>query len=234
MSPISHIVEPTGLLLMWQPSDEKAATRTRRIVGEVFKLENGVAAFRYLRDSQDYLAAEQAGFKGFPAFQSTDEEFHKGVIESLLRRLPPRGREDFAEYLAQHRLPSPFPYSDFALLGYTGARLPSDGFSLVPVFPHDVVPCDYLMEVAGVRHVIGTDISTINVGDTISFSVDPENPVDHDALSVVHNGRSIGYVNRALRRTLSNWISSHNVSASVDRQNGKPDRPLIFVRVSVE
>lgn len=234
MNRLSHIVEPQRLLLTWQPADEQAATRTRRIVGEVFKQADGSMAFRYLKDSLDYQAAVAAGFQGFPAFQIADKEFNKGVIESFLRRLPPRGREDFDEYLAQHRLPAPFPYSDFALLGYTGARLPSDGFSLIPVFPSDAVPCDYLLEVAGVRHVIGTDISAINVGDPISFTVDSQNPVDQDALSVVHNGRSIGYVNRALRSTFHDWLKGHRVHASVERQNGKPDRPLIFVRVSVE
>ena len=234
MNPLSHIVEPQSLLLTWQPADEQAATRTRRVVGEVIRLGDGSTAFHYLKNSPDYVAAVEAGFKGFPAFQCTDEEFHKGVMESLLRRLPPRGREDFAEYLAQHRLPSPFAYSDFALLGYTGARLPSDGFALVPVFPNDVVPCDYLMEVAGVRPVHGADISAIHEGDPISFEVDAQNPVDRDALAVMHNGRPIGYVNRALRSTFYGWLHHHHVSANVERQNGKPDRPLIFVRVSVE
>ena len=89
-------------------------------------------------------------------------------------------------------------------------------------------------EVAGVRHVHGTDISAIYEGDPISFEVDAQNPVDRDALAVMHNGRPIGYVNRALRSTFSNWLRGHHVSANVERQNGKPDRPLIFVRVSVE
>lgn len=234
MNPLSHIVEPQSLLLTWQPADEQAATRTRRVVGEVFKLEDGTAAFHYLTGTADYQAAKDAGFMGFPAFQSTEKIFQKGVIESFLRRLPPRGREDFAEYLAQHRLPSPFEYSEFALLGYTGARLPSDGFALVPVFPNNAVPCDYLMEVAGVRHVNGIDISAIHEGDPISFEVDAQNPVDRDALAVMHNGRPIGYVNRALRNTFYGWLHDHHVSAKVERQNGKPDRPLVFVRVSVE
>lgn len=189
--------------------------------------------FRYLKDSLDFEAAKAAGFKGYPAFPLDQAEVRQGVIESLLRRLPPRKREDFAEYLEQHRLPVPFDYSDFALLGYTGARLPSDGFGLVPVFRPDAVPCDFLLEVAGFRHVFSGDVETIRVGDPVTFEIDTENPVDGDALAVVHQGHRIGYVNRALRQSLHGWLRSHKVSASVERVNGKPERRLIYVTVRV-
>jgi hypothetical protein len=233
MSPLQHIVEPEYLLLTWQPADEQAPARTRRVVAEIRRLPEGQAAFRYLRGTPDFVAAEDAGFRGFPAFPLDQTETRQGVLEALLRRLPPRNREDFAEYLAQHRLPHPFDHSDFALLGYTGARLPSDGFALVPVFPDNTYPCDYLMEVAGLRHVIGSDVAAIRDGDPVSFEMDVENPVDQDALAVVHQGRRIGYVNRTLRQTFRRWLSGHIVQARVERQNGKPERPLVFIRVSV-
>lgn len=233
MTPLQHIVEPERLLLTWQPVDERAPVRTRRVVGEICRESNGQFVFRYLNNTPDFQSAQVAGFQGFPAFSLAQAETRQGVIESLMRRLPPRNREDFAEYLAQHRLPHPFPYSDFALLGYTGARLPSDGFALVPVFPGNAVPCDYLMEVAGLRHVIGNDISAIHDGDPVSFESDPDNQVDRDALVVVHQGRRIGYVNRALKESFHHWLDSHRISAVVERQNGKPERPLVFVRVSV-
>ena len=75
-----------------------------------------------------------------------------------MRRLPPRNREDFADYLQVHGLSAPFELSDVALLGYTGARLPSDGFALVPEFPEDIRPCDYVMEVTGARPRVARSI----------------------------------------------------------------------------
>src|SRR5258706_9962635 len=152
MSRLIHIVEPTGLLLTWQPQDERAPVRTRRVVGEVQIDSNRHVVFHYLRDTEDFVEACKAGFKGFPAFHLEHGDIRQGVLESLLRRLPPRKREDFDDYLASHRLPVPFNYSDIALLGYTGARLPSDSFALLPVFSPDAVPCDYLTDVAGLRH----------------------------------------------------------------------------------
>ena len=156
-------------------------------------MKEGQIVFRYLKHTLDFDEACKAGFKGFPAFHlkdKNDNEVHQGVIESLMRRLPPRKREDFADFLAQHRLPSPFNNSDMALLGYTGARLPSDGFALVPDFSECEVPCDYLMEVAGLRHILGTDVSNIHLDDPVEFAIDQDNPVDQDALLVICGTRN--------------------------------------------
>lgn len=233
MIALQHIIEPKRLWLTWQPLDENLPDRTRRIVGEVYKEESGQAVFRYLKDSPDYKAALNAGFKGFPAFKMNEPEIRQGVIESLMRRLPPRKREDFADYLAQHALPNPFRHSEFALLAYTGARLPSDGFALVPEFPLDAIPCDYLTEVAGLRHVFNGDVHQIRVGDSVSLEVEKQNPVDGDALAVVYEGQHIGYINRALRHTVLGWLVSHKVDVSVYRLNGKPGRPLVYLKISV-
>jgi hypothetical protein len=233
MNILSHIVEPARLLLTWQPSDEQASARTRRVIGEVRIDAGGQTVFRYLKNSPDFIEAQKAGFQGVPAFDVKLDEVRQGVIESLMRRLPPRNREDFSDYLAQHRLPAPFNYSDITLLGYTGARLPSDGFALVPDFPEDVVPCDLMMEVAGLRHTYYGGIESIRLGDEITFVIDAENPIDSDALAVIHQGHRIGYVNRALKNTFHHWLQSHHVVASVERLNGKPERPLVYVKVSV-
>lgn len=234
MPPLSHLVEPSRLLMTWQPSDEGAPVRTRRVVGEVVS-DNAVGevVFRYLKGTEDFKAAEAAGFKGFPAFRLEDSEIRHGVLESLMRRLPPRNREDFADYLQLHGLAAPFKLSDLALLGYTGARLPSDGFALVPEFPLDAGPCDYVMEVAGTRHVLEGALSDLRVGDPVSIQPDPGNLVESDALAVLHHGQRIGYVNRALKGMFYRWLQSGRMTAMIERQNGKANRPLVFVRVSV-
>ncbi len=233
MNALQYIVEPDKLVLTWQPPDERSQPRTRRVIGEVYPNQEGYA-FRYLKETPDYAEAEKAGFRGFPAFKQNDNgEIQQGVLESLLRRLPSRRREDFDQYLARQALPAPFEHSDFALLGYTGGKLPSDGFALVPLFSPNRVPCDYLLEVAGTRHVFLGDISVLRVGEAVSFELDPGNPVDNDAVAVVHEGQRIGYVNRAMRQTLRAWLERHSVTASVYRINGRPERPVIYVKISV-
>lgn len=233
MTPLQHIVEPERLYLTWQPLDEGAPTRTRRVVGVVMKRAGSTMGFRYLTELADYQKAKEAGFQGFPAFKANDVEQTHGVRESFLRRLPPRNREDFADYLALHRLPSPFEYSDFALLGYTRSRLPSDGFELVPWFPATAVPIDLIVEVVGVRHVNGSDVGHIKIGDDVTFKIDADNPVDQDAVAVFLKGKRLGYVNRAMRSLFSDWLRVNSVSAQVERINGKPERPVVYLRVAV-
>jgi hypothetical protein len=233
MNTLQYIIEPKRLWLTWQPVDESAPTRTRRVVGEVCHVENEEVLFRYLRDSPEFHEAKLAGFEDFPAFPLKMVEIRQGVVEALMRRLPPRKREDFGEYLTQHGLPTPFQHSDFALLGYTGAKLPSDGFALVPEVPPDEVPCDYLTEVAGLRHVFNGDISLISVGEPVFFIADKDNAIDPDALAIVCKGDKIGYVNRALKDTVRYWLDRHQINASIYRLNGKPERPLAYVKICV-
>lgn len=233
MKTLNHIIEPARLLLTWQPLDEQSKSRTRRIIGEVQKDSDGIVIFHYLKNTLDYEEAWKAGFVGYPSFSTQQDKFSQGVIQSLMRRIPSRQREDFSDYLAQHRLPAPFDYSDMALLGYTGARLPSDGFALIPVFPADKIPCDLLMEVAGLRYVYFQSINNIQAGDLVTFEIEPGNLVDPDALAVMHKGHRIGYVNRAMKNNFHGWLRDHHITATVERINGKPERPLVYVRVSV-
>ena len=234
MNSLIHIIEPERLLLTWQPSDEQAKSRTRRVVAELISDSEGKTIFRYLTNTPDFAKAKEAGFQDFPAFDVDTVEFTNSPIETFIRRLPPRNREDFTEFLAQHRLPSPFNYSDMALLGYTGAKLPSDGFALVPVFNAEQVPCDYLMEVAGLRHVYKGNIDDdIALGDLVSFESDLDNPVDMNAILVNCKNQKIGYVNRALLETFHSWQENHQVKATIERINGKPERRLVYLRISV-
>lgn len=234
MNQLSHLVEPARLLMTWQPTDESASSRTRRIVGEVIWDEiRNTAIFRYLKNTEDFSAAEASGFKGFPAFRLDVEKTDEGVLLSLMRRLPPRNREDFADYLHLHGLAAPFTLSDMALLGYTGARLPSDGFALVPEFPSEINACEYVMEVAGTRHALqhANTLTQLQPGDSVSIEPDPKNPIETDALSVICHGQRIGYVNRALKPMFHRWLRTGELTVKIVRLNGKPTRPLVYVCV---
>src|SRR5690606_5582036 len=158
-----------------------------RVVAEIRTSKLGAALFRYLTNTDDYRAAIETGFKGYPAFRLEKTEHVDGVLEAFLRRLPPRNREDFKEYLTLHRLPHPFPASDLTLLSYTGAKLPSDGFSLNPDFTKVNPPIDYLLEVAGFRYT-DANVDGLNIGDPVKFVWESDNPVDQDAVMITHAG----------------------------------------------
>lgn len=235
MDPLRHIVEPSRLLMTWQPADEPGKLRTRRTVGEIVPatFEKNEWTFKYFLDTPDLIVAQKAGFKGHPAFKLEDKEFSQGVRETMLRRLPPRSREDFPDFLAMHRLPNPFPLSDMALLGYTGAKLPSDGFALLPQFPSTLAPCEYILEIAGIRHVYKGSIDTICIGDVVNFQQEIDNEVDRNAIVVLHLGQRLGYVNRAFLSTFHAWMECGSICASIERKNGTVERPIIYIRFRV-
>ena len=237
MSSISHLCEPTKLLLTWQglESASQPEARYRYIVGELSPTNGGAGAtFTYLRGTQDFLDATQYGFQGHPAFRlAADETALEDVLQTFMRRLPPRKREDFPTYLQRNLLPAPFELSDFALLGYTGARLPSDGFSLSPVFNCTELPCQLVTDLAGTRHKASKeDIDAVQVGDQAALIFEPENPYDSEAIRVEINGKHMGYINRVLKSNVRGWLDCADVSAVVARKNGTPERPLIYLALT--
>lgn len=237
-SALNHLFEPTRLLMIWQPVDENATERGRCVVGEISRSSPGTDdwAFSYLRGS-DLKKAQSLGFQGFPAYAIEQITPFHGVHDTFMRRLPPKRRTDFSEYLAQHRLPSPFIYSDMALLGYTGGKLPSDGFSFLPDLSAATTPCEFIVEIAGTRHALRdagldalpTDLSQLHWG----IRAEPSNPKDSNALAVYAGECKLGYLPRPYAAAVSTWLPNRSVRVQFERLNGKPERPLVYCRIHV-
>ncbi|MBB3255893.1 hypothetical protein F4827_000719 [Paraburkholderia bannensis] len=232
MRQIEHVAEPSRLWLSWQPSsDVGPESRRRHVVAEIV-LDNGEPVFRYLNQTADYQLAKLEGFQGYPAFNRGEDEHRKGVLEAFVRRLPSRKRRDFAEYLEKYRLPADFQGSDLALLGYTGAKLPGDGFELCPDLTTAALPLETVMEVAGFWRQ-GVSQSDLHIGDEVQFLPEPLNSVDERAIAIYWSGRKLGYVPRPMLPSVHRWLSAGKIEASIDRLNGKPERPLVYLFVGV-
>lgn len=234
MNQIEHIINPSRLLLVWRPN-QTGASRTRRVIAEVVQLDpEQPAVFRYLGESSDFEKAQKEGFEGYPAFPFDRIEHSSNVLDSFLRRLPPRKRDDFEIYLQNHRLPLSGRLSDMALLAYTNAKLPGDGFELYGDFTTARPPFELVIEVAGFRHQDEISCDDIYVGDSVTLKAEPENPHDNQAIAIHHNGKKIGYVDRAQAPSFQAWYKNgFKINATVERVNGKPERPLIYLFVTV-
>jgi hypothetical protein len=101
-----------------------------------------------------------------------------------MRRLPPRTRVDFDAHRAQFCLKSGLVMSDFALLAYTEAKLPSEGFSIVNPLTDLCGPCEFLLEVAGYRHYADGLKEPLSVGQPLQFVAEPSNEWDPNAVRV--------------------------------------------------
>ena len=230
MNFIEHVREPRRLLLVWQRPEEDGAPRMRRAVAELVR-EPGAVRFHYLTDTPDFASAVQEGFVNFPAFRKLHVTYDLGVLDVFMRRLPPRSRDDYAQYLEQFRLRPETRISDFALLGYTGARLPSDGFSILDPLEDLGADCDVLMEVAGFRHVSVQPVENIVLGAPAALVPEHDNPHDVTAVAVEIGGERVGYVPRQQAPALRQLLATLDIQARVERVNGRSGRPLVYLYV---
>lgn len=234
MNRIQHIVEPDRIWLVWQPTAPEHLG-SRRVVGEVLRAgPQGGALFHYLEETEDFRAARTEGFEGYPAFKLSSRVHSQGVLDAFMRRLPPRNREDFGDYLTQHRLPKDFASSDMALLAYTGGKLPGDRFEFCADLDEARPPLELVIEIAGFRHQNQVKTSDLVLDGPVLFTPEPGNPHDPRAISIEYNGQHIGYVARAHTRALHGWMDrGYSIEATIERINGKPERPLIYLFVKV-
>ncbi|BCB09488.1 hypothetical protein HHSLTHF2_33780 [Vreelandella venusta] len=224
---IEHLVEPHRLLLYWQARESEK--RSRYLVGELAKREDKVVLV-YDLDNSELAAAKLLGFRGYPAFPMKQAEHSHQVLEAFTRRLPPRSRRDFRRYLELRAIPGNANISDFALLGYSGAKLPNDGFELVHPFDNPPEAFEVLIEIAGFRHESQIEITDIQVGSSVQFVVEPKNPVDAGAIRIESAGRKLGYVPRGHLDMLHRMLKEGAIlGGEVFRTNGTSERPLVYV-----
>lgn len=233
MNTIEHIVEPDRLWLLWRSN--ATPTSMRLIVGEIRRAENGMQAIlRYRNGTSDFETAQHEGFKGYPSFKLSTIEHEQGVLDAFVRRLPPRSRDDFSEYLDRHRLPSSPKFSDLALLAYTGGKLPSDGFEFCADLDQARPPFELVIEIAGFRYQGSASVSDLEIDAEVRLVPEPENTFDADAIAILYRDKRIGYVPRGLASTFRGWLNNgYEITATIERINGKPERPLIYLFVKV-
>lgn len=224
---IEHLVEPHRLLLYWQARESKM--RSRYLVGELVKRDNNVVLV-YALDSSEMAEAKLLGFRGYPAFSMRQAEHNHQVLEAFTRRLPPRSRRDFGRYLELRAIPEDANISDFALLGYSGAKLPNDGFELVHPFDNPPETFEVLIEIAGFRHESQLEATDLPVGSSIQLLPEPENPVDASAIRIDSTGHKLGYVPRGHLDMLHRMLEEGaTLEGEVFRINGTSERPLVYV-----
>ncbi|GAA0868382.1 hypothetical protein GCM10009116_04920 [Brevundimonas basaltis] len=238
---IEYLSEPKRLTLTWEPP-LTVPGRTRWIVGEVRRTSDGVE-FRYLKGAEFSMEnngrteseLRATGYLGYPAFDSRGSDktiFDDHVLEAFLRRLPPPTRSDFGAYLEHFRIQTTDRVSPMALLGATEARLPGDGFSLIDPFDPEQAFCDAVIEVAGHRHYPDSRAALVP-GGVLELTPEPDHPHDPNAVRISADGITVGYVNRVQAPSVSAWISTRQVEATLLRLNGSTTKPRAFVFLKV-
>lgn len=232
MNFIEHIHEPERLLLVWQGPE--GSSRARHSVAELTRGDAGPVRLRYLTDMPCFKLAQNEGFEIFPAFRKLEATYDLGVVETFMRRLPPRKREDYPQYLEQFRLRHGTQISDFALLAYTGAKLPGDGFLIVNPLTPLRSKAQVMIEVAGFRHASQMPLTALAEGQAVEFVNDDDNAHDHNAVALFIDGRKIGFVPSQQAVAVRALMRREGISAAVERINGSKERPLVYLLAQLD
>ncbi|MEE2566070.1 HIRAN domain-containing protein [Hyphobacterium marinum] len=235
MNDIKNVIDWDSLKLVWQSADPKhrshyhVATITREAAGVKLKYE---------AESDDFREASKHGFIGYPAFDfKKSQVYTTGVVNTFARRLPPKERDDYWKYLESFKLPATRQYSTMTLLGYSSGRLPSDGFSFVPVIRAQDAPFELMLEVVGYRHSAATNMSAERfIGAHIEFRKDDKNRYDPNAVRVQAAGTHIGYVNRTMAMMIRELMDNDRIqlNGSIVRVNGTSARPRPYIFLSAK
>jgi len=189
----------------------------------------------YLKESEDFSKAQSLEFEDYPGF-AIEKEIHKNVLTSFMKRLPPRSRGDFSRFLDALRIKSDAEVSDFALLGYSGAKLPDDDFTIIHPFENASPPFELMLFVQGYRYYKDQLPSNALSQDMqAGFEAEPDNEFDPEAIKIIINDVKVGYVNRGLTGSFHEWMQAGlAISAYVERINGIEQNPEIYLYVSVK
>jgi hypothetical protein len=237
---------PKQLILAWQAAEHFGPGNRRRWAVGLLRFIQETLTLKYLSEEEfprwnswaSQSEIKKLGYVGYPGFpvdnpMFPDGVFSEGVLEALLRRLPPRHRSDFALYARQFRLASASRVSDFALLGLTEAKLPSDGFSVVDPLDQSLPECDLFLEVVGYRYYQpNLDFCPV-VGEAVELRPEPDNPHDGGAVMLVCREKKVGNINRLQAATMRTWLAQRRVTAIVERTNGTSEHPKLYVFIKV-
>ena len=233
MNFIQHIIEPTKLFLAWRSVSEPGFMPYP--VGEL-TLNDEKINLKYLVDSPDFKRAQELGFEPHPAFPDVHKIYYD-VLDTFTRRLPPRSRGDFPQYLEAIRLKPDTVLTPFALLGYSGAKLLSDGFSIIHPF-HDIdTECELLLEIFGFEKIF--ENKNIEIGSKLHFSMvywpHPNLQKQECVIALKAGGELIGFVNKALIPSILKWYHEHRIAGVwIEKINGvnQPGIGYIFIKVT--
>lgn len=229
---IDNPIQTQRALLTWQRPLGYQGRRDRFAVGELTQTAAGVR-FSYL--AAGVVAASEQGFVGYPGLRLGASEESYDALRVLLRRLPPRERADFGDFLRSFGIAAEANLSDLSLLAYTGARVASDsdGFGISETFDGFARPFRYVFDISGYRHY-REFVPNLQINDSVRFVAEVDNEYDPEAVMACTVGdQCIGYVNRTQAPLIRSWLAEGSIDAFVFRINGRSSYPRLFVMADI-
>lgn len=183
------------LIVNWQHEASRQLHAVAQLV--VSDREAGyLYEFAYLRGAVD---ARRLGFRPFVAFRDMDRRYvsRDEMFAFFKNRVLPSTRPDYLEYVESLGL-TPETANAVDLLGRSAGRRQTDRIETVLAPERDLVTGLYTTHflLRGVRHVDGGEdaVAGARPDDSLSLSLEPNNPRNPRARKVAYAGSPVGYV----------------------------------------
>lgn len=211
------------IYLVWR----KGVGERRSAVGELTRSADGKHVFKYF--PKTIALQQKEGFTPYTEFQDLTKEYNGNVAEIFGQRLTKSDRPDITAFYKFWEVDTEKANDKFYLLGKTQGLVPTDNFEFLA--DYKLIPnLHFLTEIAGLTKKT-LPKGTLQIGDTLRYELEPENPKDEFAVKVFLGATELGYIKKYHSKVFHDAGSSKlNLTVKALDQNGVVKR--VFVKVT--
>lgn len=218
----------TRIALMWRP--EKGQRRICVGMLLVPKDGNGLT-FEYSESGVKEAKQVDTNFSGYPGLPLIAKNSSTQVAEVFFGRLINKSRNDAVDFYDFWLVDKSKIDDPLYILAQTQGLSASDMFEFVPQYfqSHRL---SFITDIAGISKY-EFDLSTLNVGDELTFTLERDNPYDNNAVYVSHNGKKIGYIKKG-HNTVFNRKNNKGIRVTVWSITNLPGFEKLYARVDIK
>lgn len=189
------------LYLIWK----NPQTRSRHLIGTLKK--NGKYEFQY---SSDIKKCQEKGFDLLVSFPDINKKYvSENLFPEFLSRIPGSNRIDIKDILKKYNLKS---YNAFELLKRSGAKTSLDTLEFIdPILNLKEKNITREFYIAGTRYYCTkSNEEKINIGDNVTFELEPDNKIDQYAIKMNINNIFVGYMPNYYSKIVNKYLTQKN------------------------
>lgn len=209
------------IMLVWRPGKGER----REAVGEIIAHNEGHYTFKYLDSAKELQFTK--GFAPYTEFRDFDKTYNSNVVDIFALRLTQSNRLDVQKFYDFWEVDADKTSDKFYLLGKTQGLVSTDNFEFIANYkPTDNI--HFVTEVSGLsKKPLNGD--TLEVGDKLSYELEPENEFDSLAVRVYKGDIFIGYIKKYHNQIFHEVNSELDLEVKAIEKNGTIRR--IFLKV---
>ena len=176
------------IFVVWR----KGQGSERHAIGILKHDMDGRNTFTYLPEAVELQ--EKEGFTPYTEFPDLTKEYNGNVAEIFGQRLTKTDRPDINNIFKFWEVDSSMADDKFYLLGKTQGLVATDNFEFLA--DYKLIPnIHFLTELAALSK-IPLPKGVLQIGDKLTFKLDPNNPFDQFAVRVFKDAKEVGYIKK--------------------------------------